>query len=438
MDHDVDDVVDSDQVDSDREDSDREDSDREDSDSEDSDPEDSDPEDSDQEDNDQEDKEVDSPEEDQGIGSVEHCMVVVSMSADAVVQLDELQSSNVPSLPYPKFEQVFNAYDDSAVCPQREEFNLTITGTLDCLNLNIYAPNKASPQNKVPVLALIYGGGFNVGFAGRFLYGPKFLVRHDIILVTINYRLGPYGFMCLDTPEVPGNQGLKDQLLALRWVKNNIAAFGGDADKITLMGTSAGSVSVELHLMSGQEKLYNQIITQSTSALSPLAEPFSDKAAPLKIADKLGYKTNNISDALEFLAKRDPKVIIATSIDLSLIFVTCVEKTFDGVESITTVHPLQADIKDVKNMKVLAGFNNKEQLVQSATRPADTFRDLNVFKFLALGFDVDENFQVMEDIVRRFYVGKRKEYYVITYVISIVLVSKSSQMYCFIDILPFY
>lgn len=65
--------------------------------------------------------------------------------------------------------------------------------------------------------------------------------------------------MCLDTPEVPGNQGLKDQLLALRWIKENIAAFGGDTEKITIMGESAGSVSVELHLMSKQEKLFNQI-----------------------------------------------------------------------------------------------------------------------------------------------------------------------------------
>ncbi|XP_023938942.1 juvenile hormone esterase [Bicyclus anynana] len=310
-----------------------------------------------------------------------------------------------PALPHPKFEQVFNAYDDSAICPQREEFNRTITGTLDCLHLHIYVPNKASPKNKVPVLAWIYGGGFNVGFAGRFLYGPQFLVRHDIILVSINYRLGPYGFMCLDTPEVPGNQGLKDQLLALRWIKDNIDAFGGDVNKITIMGESAGSVSVELHLMSEQEKLFNQIIMQSTSALSPLAEPFSDKTAPLKIAEKLGYKTTDLSDALKFLAKIDPKAIIAASIDLSLLFVTCVEKRFDGVESLISVHPLHADIPKAKNTKVLAGFNNKEQLVQAATRSADAFKNLNIFQLLAMGFNVDEDFQVMEDIVRRFYIG---------------------------------
>ncbi|XP_039755044.1 esterase FE4-like [Pararge aegeria] len=308
------------------------------------------------------------------------------------------------ALPYPKFEQVFKAYNDSAICPQREEFNSTITGSLDCLHLHIYAPNKAS-INKVPVLAWIYGGGFSVGFAGRFVYGPKFLVSHDIILVSINYRLGPYGFMCLDTPEVPGNQGLKDQLLALRWIKDNIAAFGGDVDKITIMGESAGSVSVELHLMSEQEKLFNQIIMQSTSALSPLAEPFSDKKAPLKIAHKLGYKTEDLSDALKFLGKTEAKLVIAASIDLSLVFVTCVEKAFDGVESIIPVHPLLADVPKAKNTKVLAGFNNKEQLVQAALRPADAFKNLNAFRILAMGFNVDEDFQEMEDTVRRFYIG---------------------------------
>lgn len=267
-------------------------------------------------------------------------------------------------------------------------------------------PNKASPKNKIPVLAWIYGGGFQVGFASRYLYGPKFLVSRDIILVSINYRLGPYGFMCLDTPEVPGNQGLKDQLLALRWIKENIAAFGGDTEKITIMGESAGSVSVELHLMSKQEKLFNQIIMQSTSALSPLAEPFYDKKAPLKMADKLGYKTEDLSDALKFLAKMDPKSIIAACLDLSLMFGTCVEKEFDGVESLIPVHPLHAEIPKAKNTKILAGFNNKEQLVALATRPADAFKNSNPFSFLRMGFNVDEDFQEMEDMVRRFYIGE--------------------------------
>lgn len=110
---------------------------------------------------------------------------------------------------------MFEAYDDSAVCPQVEEFNNTIVGSLDCLNLNVFVPNKASSEKKLPVLVWIPGGGFTIGFGNRYLYGPKYLIRHDVVVVSINYRLGPYGFMCLDTPGVPGNQGLKDQVLLI-------------------------------------------------------------------------------------------------------------------------------------------------------------------------------------------------------------------------------
>lgn len=145
---------------------------------------------------------------------------------------------------------------------------------------------------------------------------------------------------------------------------------------------------------------------QSTSALSPLAEPFYDKKAPLKMADKLGYKTEDLSDALKLLAKMDPKSIIAACLDLSLMFGTCVEKEFDGVESLIPVHPLHAEIPKAKNTKILAGFNNKEQLVALATRPADAFKNSNPFSFLRMGFNVDEDFQEMEDMVRRFYIGE--------------------------------
>lgn len=163
-----------------------------------------------------------------------------------------------PSTPYQAFGEVFEAYDDSAICPQLEEFNKTIVGSLDCLHLNVYVPNTASSKNNLPVLVWIYGGRFNRGFSGRYLYGPSNLVRHDIILVTLNYRLGPYGFMCLDNPEVLGNQGLKDQQIAIKWVNDNIDAFGGDANKITLFGESAGAASVGMHLHQEEGLFLNQ------------------------------------------------------------------------------------------------------------------------------------------------------------------------------------
>jgi carboxylesterase type B len=114
----------------------------------------------------------------------------------------------------------------------------------------------------------IHGGGFFASSGGTEMYGPEFLLDHDVIVVTINYRLGTLGcrFICksneniiaifnlgflnLGTPEVSGNFGMKDQVAALKWVKNNIQSFGGDPDNVTIFGESAGGASIHYLLIS--------------------------------------------------------------------------------------------------------------------------------------------------------------------------------------------
>ncbi|KOB58243.1 Carboxyl/choline esterase [Operophtera brumata] len=236
-----------------------------------------------------------------------------------------------PSTAHQGFDEVFEAYDDSAICPQIEEFNKTNVGSLDCLRLNVYVPNTANSQNRLPVLVWIYGGGFGIGAGGRYLYGPSYLVRHDIILVTINYRLGPYGFMCLNNPAVPGNQGLKDQRIALKWIKDNIKAFGGDANKITIFGESAGAASEDLHLYYQDQKLFDQVIMQSGNALCPWAVEEPEESSSFSLADHLGFETYDKNEALSFLSTVDTKLVIAASTELNLTFRPCVENDFIGV-----------------------------------------------------------------------------------------------------------
>ncbi|CAH2226368.1 jg8077 [Pararge aegeria aegeria] len=310
------------------------------------------------------------------------------------------------AIPQPKFHTIFDALDDSAICPQLESFGNTIVGNLDCLHLNIYVPNKASSRNSLPVLVWIYGGGFSTGFASRFLYGPKYLVRHDVILITLNYRVGPYGFFCLDTPEIPGNQGLKDQVLALRWIRENIASFGGDENRVTVMGESAGGVSIEYHLVSKHEKLFDQAIIQSGSMLIPGLIEESGRSKPLSIAHKLGFETEDVAEAVAFLSKTDFKLVIAAIVELGLTNRPCVEKEFENVDSIMTDHPINLDLPKVSNMPVLVGFNNEEQLVKYATWPVEQFTTLNFFEeSLLKKFVYDEDFKEMEHILRRFYMG---------------------------------
>ncbi|XP_072939633.1 bile salt-activated lipase-like [Epargyreus clarus] len=315
-----------------------------------------------------------------------------------------------PSLPQPNFEETFEAFDDSAICPQVEELSNTIKGSLDCLHLNIYVPNTATTKNPLPVLVWIYGGGFQIGYAGRFLYGPRFLVRHDVILVTLNYRLGPYGFMCLDTPDVPGNQGLKDQLSALRWVKDNINAFGGDVNKITIFGESAGAVSVDLHLMSEQENLFSKVIMQSGAALSPWAIIESDSSTPLQMSKHLGLDTEDVDQALSFLAGISPELIIGATKELSLTFGPCVEKDFEGVEKFVADYPINTEIPKAKSIPILTGYNDDEQLLQYVNKESEAYEnEENVFKTsLASAYNFGDDLDEMADFVRHFYIGDEK------------------------------
>ncbi|KAJ8709952.1 hypothetical protein PYW07_009318 [Mythimna separata] len=138
-----------------------------------------------------------------------------------------------PSTPW---EGVRNAKEFGSKCTQYELFvdddKGTRSGDEDCLYLNVYTPD-VQPDKPLPVMFWIHGGGFVSGSGQDDEYGPKLLVRKDVILVTINYRLEVLGFLCLDTEEVPGNAGLKDQVLALNVADekdfgNNERFFYGD------------------------------------------------------------------------------------------------------------------------------------------------------------------------------------------------------------------
>lgn len=307
---------------------------------------------------------------------------------------------------YPAFDGVFEANNDSVVCPQIDSSTNTFTGELDCLNLNIFVPNVATAQNRLPVLIWIHGGRLANGSGNRQRYGPKFLVRHNVILVTMNYRLGPYGFLCLDIPEVPGNQGIKDQALAMRWVKDNIAEFGGDVNSITVMGESAGASSIDYHLYSNNEALFNRAILQSGSVFTAWSFSDANTSAPSKIAEHLGFQTDDVYEALNFLKDIDPKLVIEATSELDTTFRVCAERQFEGVESFLTDRPVNLDLPKVRNMQILSGFNSREQMYEYHDTPAGYYEHLDVFyDSLKIGFVYDDELEAMEDIVRHFYIG---------------------------------
>lgn len=143
----------------------------------------------------------------------------------------------------------------------------------DCLYLNIWAPSQRLYGEARAVMFWIFGGSFTLGSSTLDIYNGRILAAQgDVIVVSIQYRVGPLGFLFLNDIEAPGNMGLLDQHMALRWVYDNIEAFGGDRDRITVFGESAGAASTSYHLLSPlSQPFMRAAILQSGSALAPWA-----------------------------------------------------------------------------------------------------------------------------------------------------------------------
>lgn len=158
----------------------------------------------------------------------------------------------------------------------------------NCLTLNVWTP--PADGEKRPVMVWIHGGGFVAG-SGK-IYDSQWMVeRGDIIVVTVNYRLGSLGFLAhpaLGAPGDVGNYGLEDQQAALRWVHDNIGSFGGDPEKVTVAGESAGGISVCDHLVApGSQGLFRAAIIQSGPCQAQADLPTAERAS-IEYANKVG------------------------------------------------------------------------------------------------------------------------------------------------------
>ncbi|HBG86824.1 MAG TPA: carboxylesterase, partial [Marinilabiliaceae bacterium] len=171
----------------------------------------------------------------------------------------------------------------------------------DCLYLNIWSPAESS-KDKLPVLVWIYGGGFSFGSTAEPVYDGSKLAKKGVVLVSIAYRVGQFGFLA--HPELSaeseygssGNYGLLDQIAGLQWIKDNIAAFGGDPNKVTIFGESAGGISVSMLCASPLAKgLFQGAISQSGGSFGP-TRPTSypgENMKTLENAEKAGVEFMN-------------------------------------------------------------------------------------------------------------------------------------------------
>ncbi|XP_012599515.2 bile salt-activated lipase [Microcebus murinus] len=220
--------------------------------------------------------------------------------------------------PHPGWQGTLKAKDFKKRCLQATITQDDTYGSEDCLYLNIWVPQgRKQVSRDLPVMIWIYGGAFLMGaghganFRNNYLYdGEEIATRGNVIVVTFNYRVGPLGFLSTGDASLPGNYGLRDQHMAIAWVKRNIAAFGGDPKSITIFGESAGGASVSLQTLSPYNKgLIRRAISQSGVALSPWVIQKNPLFWATKIAEKVGCPVDNTTRMAKCLKVTDPRAL---------------------------------------------------------------------------------------------------------------------------------
>ncbi|XP_060095198.1 acetylcholinesterase-like isoform X1 [Heteronotia binoei] len=201
-------------------------------------------------------------------------------------------------LPHKPWRHILEATNFGNACPQPviwdapdvAIYSANTPQSEDCLFLNVWVPHPR-PSTPAAILVWIHGGSYFFGTASLVVYDGAFLAAtENVIVVSMNYRLGALGFLSLP-PAAPGNVGLFDQQLALRWVRKNAAAFGGDPTRITIFGESAGGASVNYHLLSpGSRPLFDRAVLQSGTATASWAwvSPEEAKRRALALAELMG------------------------------------------------------------------------------------------------------------------------------------------------------
>jgi para-nitrobenzyl esterase len=237
----------------------------------------------------------------------------------------------------------------------------------DCLYLNVWSASPSSKEKK-PVLVWIYGGGFNSGGSAVPIYDGEAMARKGIVFVSINYRVGPFGFFAHPalTKESPhnasGNYGLMDQIAGLQWVQKNIAAFGGDPANVTIAGQSAGSMSVNCLVASPLAKgLFTKAIAQSGASL---ARP----NPPLEQAEKDGLR---MAQSMQATSLEELRRVPAEEL---------LKKAQGTRGPIVDGYVLPASIRDIfaagkqNDITLLTGWNQDEGLLFGPIKNAADFR----------------------------------------------------------------
>ncbi len=274
-------------------------------------------------------------------------------------------------IPLKNWESLFNGTAFGPACPQAA--NPSYPQSEDCLSINVWTPGTKSDKPR-EVLVFIYGGAFVFGYNGDPMYNGAYTAAYgDVVVVSMNYRLGALGFLAglkdkTTGEEINGNFGILDQILALKWVQENISAFGGDPEKVAIYGESAGAMSVGIHLVSSPESkpLFRAAIMES----NPLGLPYKTFKNSRSIAKRFAHNLGCSIDDVSCMRNKLPEVVLDAQQQGNMIW----PAVFHGIKDllawapvvdgeVITEQPIEAISNGKLTKPLVIGTNRNEGLL---------------------------------------------------------------------------
>ncbi|CAK1598832.1 unnamed protein product [Parnassius mnemosyne] len=279
----------------------------------------------------------------------------------------------LPPLPIKPWDEELDCTQDAPL-PFSYFVNNQIVGSEDCLYIEICTP-KICTDKLLPVMFWI--GGFSFICYMDSILDPKLIVEQDIVFVRCGYRMGPFGFLSINEFVAPGNNGLKDIVMALQWIQRNIRAFGGDPDNVTIFGISSGASLVHYMMLSPMASgLFHKAIIQSASAINNWSLEKNPTQPVIKLAKELKITKTDIVEIVKELKNVPPMDIMKACIELikelqfgesvtfDSLFKPCIENEFESIPIFLSKSPaviLKSGV--VNKVPFIIGVNNAEASV---------------------------------------------------------------------------
>ncbi|XP_006255234.2 carboxylesterase 1C isoform X1 [Rattus norvegicus] len=234
--------------------------------------------------------------------------------------------------------------------------NIPLEFSEDCLYLNIYSPADLTKNSRLPVMVWIHGGGLIIGGASPYS-GLALSAHENVVVVTIQYRLGIWGLFSTGDEHSRGNWAHLDQLAALRWVQDNIANFGGNPDSVTIFGESAGGVSVSVLVLSPLAKnLFHRAISESGVVLTTNLDKKNTQAVAQMIATLSGCNNTSSAAMVQCLRQKTEAELLELTVKLDN---TSMSTVIDGVVLPKTPEEILTE-KSFNTVPYIVGFNKQE------------------------------------------------------------------------------